>query len=46
MSLTVITESAASAIGLAAAPLAFDLLSWRIVAAMVDRERLVTGRRA
>lgn len=46
MSLNVITESAAIAIGLAAALLAFDLLAWRIVAAMFDRERLVTGRRA
>jgi hypothetical protein len=33
------------AIGLAAALLAFDLLAWRVVAAMFDRERLVTGRR-
>ena len=45
MSLNVITESTALAIGLAAALLAFDLLAWRIVAAMFDRERLVTGRR-
>jgi hypothetical protein len=45
MSLNVITESTALAIGLAAAPLAFDLLAWRVVAAMFDRERLVTGRR-
>jgi ABC-2 type transport system permease protein len=44
MSLNVITESTALAIGLAAALLAFDLLAWRIVAAMFDRERLVTGR--
>jgi hypothetical protein len=41
----VITESATLAIGLAAALLAFDLLAWRVVAAMFDRERLVTGRR-
>jgi ABC-type Na+ efflux pump permease subunit len=46
MSLNVITESTALAIGLAAALLAFDLVAWRIVAAMFDRERLVTGRRA
>ena len=46
MSLNVITESTALAIGLAAALLAFDLLAWRVVAAMFDRERLVTGRRA
>jgi hypothetical protein len=44
MSLNVITESTALAIGLAAALLAFDLLAWRVVAAMFDRERLVTGR--
>ncbi len=45
MSLNVITESTALALGLAAALLAFDLLAWRVVAAMFDRERLVTGRR-
>ena len=44
MSLNVITESTALAIGFAAALLAFDLLAWRVVAAMFDRERLVTGR--
>jgi hypothetical protein len=32
-------------IGVAAALLAVDLLAWRIVAAMFDRERLVTGTR-
>lgn len=45
MSLNVITVSTALALGLAAALLAFDLLAWRAVAAMFDRERLVTGRR-
>ncbi|MGH2869194.1 MAG: ABC transporter permease [Solirubrobacteraceae bacterium] len=45
LSLNVITESTALALGLAAALLAFDLLAWRLVAAMFDRERLVTGRR-
>ena len=45
MSLNVITVSTALALGLAAALLAFDLLAWRVVAAMFDRERLVTGRR-
>ena len=45
MSLNVISESTALAIGLAAALLAFDLLAWRVVARMFDRERLVTGRR-
>jgi ABC-2 type transport system permease protein len=45
MSLNVITVSTALAIGLAAALLAVDLLAWRVVAAMFDRERLITGRR-
>jgi ABC-type Na+ efflux pump permease subunit len=45
MSLNVITVSSALAIGLAAALLAFDLLAWRVVAAIFDRERLVTGGR-
>jgi ABC-2 type transport system permease protein len=45
MSLNVITESTALALGLAAALLAFDLLAWRVVAAMFDRERLVIGTR-
>jgi ABC-type Na+ efflux pump permease subunit len=44
MSLNVITESTALAIGLAAALLVFDLLAWRDVAAIFDRERLVTGQ--
>jgi ABC-2 type transport system permease protein len=44
MALNVITVSTALALGLAAALLAFDLLAWRVVAAMFDRERLVTGR--
>ena len=46
MSFNVITESTGLALGLAAALLAVDLLAWRVVAAMFDRERLVTGRRA
>jgi ABC-2 type transport system permease protein len=46
MSLNVIAESTALALGLAAALLAFDMLAWRVVATMFDRERLVTGRRA
>jgi ABC-2 type transport system permease protein len=45
MSLNVITVSTPLALGLAAALLAIDLLAWRVVAAMFDRERLVTGRR-
>ena len=44
MALNVITASTALALGLAAALLAFDLLAWCVVAAMFDRERLVTGR--
>ena len=45
MSLNVISESTALAIGLAAALLAFDLLAWRVVARLFDRERLVIGGR-
>jgi ABC-2 type transport system permease protein len=45
MSLNVISESTALAVGLAVALLAVDLLAWRIVAGMFDRERLVTGGR-
>jgi ABC-type Na+ efflux pump permease subunit len=45
MSLNVISESTTLAIGLAAGLLAFDLLAWRAVAAMFDRERLVIGGR-
>ena len=45
MSLNVITVSTALAIGLAAALLAVDLLAWRVVAAMFDRERLIIGAR-
>jgi ABC-2 type transport system permease protein len=44
ISLNVITGSTALAIGLAAVLLAVNLLGWRVVAAMFDRERLVTGR--
>jgi ABC-type Na+ efflux pump permease subunit len=44
MALDVITVSTALALGVAATLLAFDLLAWRVVAAMFDRERLVTGR--
>jgi ABC-2 type transport system permease protein len=45
MSLNVVSESTALAVVLAAALLVFDLLAWRVVAGMFDRERLVTGRR-
>ena len=44
MALNVITVSTALALALAAALMAVDLLAWRVVAAMFDRERLVTGR--
>jgi ABC-2 type transport system permease protein len=46
VSLNVITVSTGLAIGLAGALLVVDLLAWRVVAAMFNRERLVTGRRA
>ena len=45
MNFNVITPSTGLALGLAAALLALDALGWRAVAAMFDRERLVTGRR-
>ena len=45
LSLNVITVSTGLAVGLAAALLVVDLLAWRVVASMFDRERLVTGRR-
>ena len=45
MSLNVINVSTGLAVGLAAALLAVDLLAWRVVASMFDREQLVTGRR-
>ena len=45
ISLNVITISVDLAIGLAAVLLAIDLLAWRAVAAIFDRERLITGRR-
>ncbi len=41
----VITSSTGLAVGLAAALLAGDALGWRAVAAMFDRERLITGAR-
>jgi ABC-2 type transport system permease protein len=45
MSLNVITVSTGLAVGLAGALLLVDLLAWRVVARMFDRERLVTGIR-
>jgi hypothetical protein len=46
ISLNVISVSSGLAIGLAAILLAIDLLAWWVLAAMFDRERLITGRRA
>jgi ABC-2 type transport system permease protein len=45
ISLNVITVSAVLAVGLAVALLAVDLLAWRGVAGVFDRERLITGAR-
>jgi ABC-type transport system involved in multi-copper enzyme maturation permease subunit len=45
MNFNVLTPSVALALGLAAALLLIDGLAWRVVAAMFDRERLVTGGR-
>jgi ABC-2 type transport system permease protein len=45
MTFKVITPSTGLALGLAAALLAVDALGWRAVAAMFDRERLITGAR-
>ncbi len=46
MSFNVITPTLGLALGLAAALLVIDLLGWRAVAAVFDRERLVTGTRS
>ena len=43
MQFKVITPSTGLALGLAAVLLAVDVLGWRAVAAMFDRERLLTG---
>ncbi|MGH2872846.1 MAG: hypothetical protein ACRDL5_10360, partial [Solirubrobacteraceae bacterium] len=45
MQFKVIAPSTALALGLAAVLLAIDLLAWRAVASMFDRERLITGTR-
>jgi len=45
MNFNVITPSLGLALGLAGALLLIDGMAWRFVAAMFDRERLVTGRR-
>jgi ABC-2 type transport system permease protein len=46
MNFNVITPSLGLALGLAAALLLIDGLAWRVVAAMFNRERLVTGTRS
>ena len=46
MNFNVITASLGLALGLAGALLFIDLMAWRLVAAMFDRERLVTGTRS
>jgi len=46
MSFQVITPSIRVAVILAAVLLAINAAAWRVVSAMFDRERLVTGRRA
>lgn len=45
MTFNVITATLALALGLAAALLIIDVLGWRAVAPMFDRERLITGTR-
>jgi hypothetical protein len=45
MSFNVIAPTLGLALGLAAALLIVDVLGWRAVAPMFDRERLVTGTR-
>ena len=46
MNFNVIAASLGLALGLAGALLLLDLMAWRLVAAMFDRERLVTGTRS
>jgi ABC-type Na+ efflux pump permease subunit len=46
MSFGVIQESVTLALGLGAALLVVDAVGWRVVAALFDRERLVTGSRS
>lgn len=46
MSFNVITPTLALALGLAGGLLTVDVLGWRAVAAMFDRERLITGTRS
>jgi len=46
MSFNVIVPTLGLALGLAGALLIVDVLGWRAVAAMFDRERLITGTRS
>jgi len=46
MSFNVIVPTLGLALGLAAALLIIDVLGWRAVAPMFDRERLITGTRS
>lgn len=46
MSFNVIVPTLGLALGLAGALLIVDALGWRAVAAMFDRERLITGTRS
>jgi hypothetical protein len=46
MSFNVIAPTLGPALGLAAALLTVGALGWRAVAAMPDRERLITGTRS
>jgi ABC-type taurine transport system ATPase subunit len=46
MSFNMITPTLGLALGLSAVLLIVDVLGWRAVAAMFDRERLVTGGRS
>jgi ABC-2 type transport system permease protein len=45
ISFQLITPSVPLAIGLALALLAVDVVAWRVVSRLFDRERLITGRR-
>jgi ABC-2 type transport system permease protein len=46
ISFNVITPSLSLALGLAGGLLLIDVLAWRFVAALFNRERLVTGARS
>ena len=46
ISFQLIKPSVPLAVGLALALLAVDVVAWRVVSRLFDRERLITGRRA